>query len=220
MTSTTDGMTWLAAPQSIAFGGYSVVLARGLDAEELVARLNAAVYGRKRTVHPLGGLTGEEVLTELEDTYGDVFDGIALRYGQHGDFVFAVMYGGWQGEFDDRLPVSRGDAHVHFVEFEEENGKPVPPFFEYHHDGRRMCAFNLHLDGSWGYTGVDGDPAVAARVQGLLAAAGLSEESVETVEDRDLHRACLAVLEQAFGLSLPRARILDEPLAAVVLDLT
>ncbi|MFK0109412.1 hypothetical protein [Streptomyces sp. NPDC091217] len=29
----TDGIAWLAAPRSIAFGGYSVVLARGLDAD-------------------------------------------------------------------------------------------------------------------------------------------------------------------------------------------
>ncbi|MFB7027509.1 MULTISPECIES: hypothetical protein [unclassified Streptomyces] len=34
-----DGMTWLAAPRAIAFGGYSVLLTRGLDEEELVSRL-------------------------------------------------------------------------------------------------------------------------------------------------------------------------------------
>ncbi|QFZ72264.1 hypothetical protein GFH48_02420 [Streptomyces fagopyri] len=38
MSTATDGIAWLAAPRSITFGGYGVVLARGLDSEELVTR--------------------------------------------------------------------------------------------------------------------------------------------------------------------------------------
>ncbi|MGW4807135.1 hypothetical protein [Kitasatospora sp. NPDC004272] len=34
----TDGITWLAEPQGIAFGDYSVTPARGLGAEALAAR--------------------------------------------------------------------------------------------------------------------------------------------------------------------------------------
>ncbi|MFE5512899.1 hypothetical protein ACFQ9J_20380 [Streptomyces sp. NPDC056529] len=33
-----DGMTWLAAPWAIAFGGYSVLLTRGLPDEDLPRR--------------------------------------------------------------------------------------------------------------------------------------------------------------------------------------
>ncbi|MEW1721416.1 hypothetical protein [Streptomyces sp. NPDC093109] len=37
----TDGTTWLADRQSIAFGGYRVVLARGLSPQKLAERLAA-----------------------------------------------------------------------------------------------------------------------------------------------------------------------------------
>lgn len=38
ITRMTDGITWLAEPQGIAFGDYSVTPARGLGAEALAAR--------------------------------------------------------------------------------------------------------------------------------------------------------------------------------------
>jgi hypothetical protein len=63
---------------------------------------------------------------------------LGLRYGEIGEWVFVVKYGGWPGAFFRQPPVSRGDAHVFQLEFEEENGKPVPPQFSYLHDDRLM----------------------------------------------------------------------------------
>ncbi|MEV0489993.1 hypothetical protein [Streptomyces atratus] len=172
----TDGTTWLAAPQSIAFGGYYVVLARGLSPEELADRLAVSVlYDTEHIAVAVGEHAGESLLELIDDTYGDPLDGIGLRLGRAGDRSYAVAYGGWQGEFGTLAPVSRGGAHVCLLEYEEENGKPVPPWFQYFHDGRVLSGRNLHLDTSWGYQGVDGDPATAARVQELLTAAGLPD---------------------------------------------
>lgn len=215
MTAMTDGTAWLAAPRSITFGGYSVLLARGLGSEELVARFATTVLGPARTVYPVGELTGTELVELLEEEYGDLCEEIALRHEEHDGWAYAVMYGGWQGEIDDLRPVSRGGAHVFHLEFEEENGKPVPPHFSYLHDERVMCAFNLHLDRSWGYDGVAGDPETAAPLERLLNAAGLPDEDLPR---RDAHRIALGVLEAHFALTLPRTRILEAPLPAVVLE--
>ncbi|MFJ3926375.1 hypothetical protein [Streptomyces sp. NPDC090022] len=105
--------------------------------------------------------------------------------------------------------------HVCLVEYEEENGKPVPPQFAYAHDGRLLSACNLHLDASWGYDGVDGDPATAARLQDLLTAAGLPDHERARGE---VHRIALGVVERFFGLSLPKAPIVEGTLPAVVLE--
>ncbi|MGW4721418.1 DUF6461 domain-containing protein [Streptomyces sp. NPDC004291] len=213
----TDGMTWLAAPQSIAYGGYCVLLTRGLDEEELVSRLaGAAVYGGRRVPRSLGELTGEGLIEVLEDEYGDYPTEAALRFGRDGEWVFAVLYGGWQDEFRSLAPVSRDGAHVFHLEFEEENGKPVPPWFHYFHDERLLCDFNLHLDHSWGSAGVGGDPEVASQLERLLTAAGLPDENLPP---GDAHRTSLHVVERHFGLSLPRARVLEEKLPSVVLEI-
>ncbi|MFE2066578.1 hypothetical protein ACFXDH_30085 [Streptomyces sp. NPDC059467] len=128
----TDGIAWLAVPHSIAFGGYSVVLARGLDAEELVSRFTATVFGPARTVRSLGRLTGKELIDAVEDDSWGPCPATGLRHGEVGEWVFLVKYGGRQAEFGSQAPVSRGGAHVfelefEELEFEEENGKPVPP---------------------------------------------------------------------------------------------
>ncbi|MET9542647.1 DUF6461 domain-containing protein [Streptomyces sp. NPDC006553] len=211
----TEGTAWLAEPRAIAFGGYSVLLARGIDSGELVARFAHAVHGPARSVCSVGELTGDEVIELLEDEYDGGYEEIALRHGEDGGWAFVVLYGGWAGEIDDLAPVSRGGAHVFHLEFEEENGKPVPPQFRYVHDGRLRCAFNLHLDHSWGCTGVEGDPEVASAVQELLTVAGLPDE---TMPRRDAHRTSLEVLERHFGLTLPRTRILGSALPAAVLE--
>lgn len=134
---------------------------------------------------------------------------------------FAVMYGAWWGEFNELARVSAGGAHVFQVKFEEDNGKPVPPFFEYCHDEVLACSFNLHLDGSWGYDGIDGDPTVAARVTAAMAEAGLpvaGREGYTGEEDKErMRRTLLGILGRLFDLSLPRGRILQGPLATAVL---
>ncbi|BBB01975.1 hypothetical protein RVR_9630 [Actinacidiphila reveromycinica] len=127
-----------------------------------------------------------------------------------------VKYGGWQAEFGPRPPLSRGGAHVFRLEFDEENGKPVPPQFSYRHDDRLMCSFNLHLDRSWGYDGVTGDREPAGRVEELLAGAGLPDA---TVPSREVHRTALRIIERCFGLSLPRGRVLEAELPAVLLEI-
>ncbi len=212
----TNGTTWLAARQSIAFGGYHVVLARGLSPEELADRLAATVlYDTKHTAVAAGEHTGESLLELMDDTYGDSSDGIGLRLGRTRDWTYSVAYGGWQGEFGPLTPVSRGGAHVCLLEYEEENGKPVPPHFAYFHDGRLLSACNLHLDASWGYQGVDGDPATAARLQELLNAAGLPDPERDR---REVHRTALGVVEGFFGLSLPKDPIVHGTLSAVLLE--
>lgn len=209
----TDTLTWLAEPQSIAFGGYSVVLARGLAPEELVARI--AEGFPRCTARPLGELTARELVEEYELEFpGDIED-IALHHGRTGDLAFAVAYGYWQGELSVPPAASRGGAEVFHLEFEEENGKPVPPFFHGYRDGREICFLNLHLDGSWGPDGVAGEPATVAALTAELAAAGLPDH--DRAGD-DLHRAGLEVLGRHFGLALPRTLVREAALPAVLLE--
>ncbi|MEU0936211.1 hypothetical protein [Embleya sp. NPDC005971] len=210
----TDGIAWLAEPQSIAFGGYSVTLARGLGVEALTARIAASARWSQRTVEPVGELTGAGLVEALDSEYGDAWDGIGLRLGVSGGWTFAVAYGGWFGEFRDGPAISADGASVFLLEYEEENGKPVPPTFHYHRDGRTVCSFNLHLDDSWGTGQVVGDPEVADRLKELLSAEGLPDKERA---NREVHRTILGVLERHFGLTLPRALVVDTPLPAVLL---
>ncbi|MFF2656265.1 DUF6461 domain-containing protein [Kitasatospora sp. NPDC058032] len=210
----TDGITWLAEQQSIAFGGYHVTLARGLGTEALAARIAASAQWSKRTVEPVGELTGDGLVETLDSEYGDAWDGIGLRLGVSGGWTFAVAYGGWFGELRDDPAISEGGAEVFLLEYEEENGKPVPPTFHYCRDGRTVCSFNLHLDDSWGNGQVAGDPEVADEVKALLSAEGLPDEERA---NREVHRTTLGVLERHFGLALPRALVLEAPLPAVLL---
>ncbi|QIP83622.1 hypothetical protein GLX30_05565 [Streptomyces sp. Tu 2975] len=155
----TDGTTWLAARQSIAFGGHYVVLARGVSPDELADRLAATVlYDTEHTAVTVGDHTGESLSELINDTYGDYYDGIGLRLGRNGDWTYAVAYGGRPGEFDSPEPVSRGGVHVCLLEYDEDNGKPVPPHFAYFHAARPVSAFNMHLDASWGYQGSSATP--------------------------------------------------------------
>ncbi|MEW2374380.1 hypothetical protein AB0940_34260 [Streptomyces sp. NPDC006656] len=211
----TDGTTWLA-PQSIAFGGYHVVLARGLSPQELAERLAATLqYDAEHVAVPVGEHTGDSLLELMDNTYGDPLDGIGLRLGRDGDWTYAVAYGGWPGEFGPLAPVSLDGAHVCLLEYEEENGKPVPPQFEYFHDGRLLSACNLHLDASWGYQGVDGDPVTAVRLQQLLTAAGLPDPERN---EGEVHRTALGIVEKFFRLSLPKGPIVSGTLPAVLLE--
>ncbi|MFI0203391.1 MULTISPECIES: DUF6461 domain-containing protein [Streptomyces] len=212
----TDGMTWLAAPQSITFGGYRVVLARGLSPEELTERLAATLlYEAEHMTVAIGEHTTDSLLELMANTYGDPLDGIALRLGRAGDWTYAVTYGGWPGEFGPLAPVSRDGAHVCLLEYEEENGKPVPPQFEYFRDGRLVSSCNLYLDASWGYQGVEGDPATAARLQEWFTAAGLPDLEGD---EREVHRTALRIVEEFLGLSLPKDPVVSGTLPAVLLE--
>ncbi|GAA5019995.1 DUF6461 domain-containing protein [Kitasatospora paranensis] len=210
----TDGIAWLAEPQSIAFGGYRVTLARGLGIEALATRIASSAQWSKRTVEPVGELTGDGLVERLDAEFGDAWDGIGLRLGVSDGWTFAVAYGGWFGEFRTDPAISSDGAEVFVLEYEEENGKPVPPTFHAHRDGRTVCSFNLHLDDSWGNGQVVGDPEIADRVKELLSTAGLPDEERP---DDEVHRAALEVLERHFGLTLPSALVLEAPLPAFLL---
>lgn len=211
----TDGTTWLAAPRSIAFGGYQVVMARGLALDDLAGRLAQSLqYRTDHEAVPVGEQSGPSLLELMDETYGDSFDGIGLRLGHAGDWAYAVSYGGWQGEFGSPVSVSRDGASVCLLEYEEDNGKPVPPRFGYFRDGRLLAGCNLHLEASWGYDGVDGDPGTATRLQERLTAAGLPDTDRPR---REVHRVALGVVGEFFGLSLPKDPIVGGMLPAVLL---
>ncbi|WP_405513895.1 hypothetical protein [Streptomyces canus] len=210
----TDGTAWLAEPQSIAYGGYSVVIAPDLESESLARRIAETAPGPYRP-RPIGELTGRQVQDLLEGLYGEVRGGIALHHGELDEWSYVIKYGGWQGRFGSAgRPVDRGGLHVFHLEYEEENGKPVPPRFTYRHDENLMCAFNLHLDGSWAQGSPEGDPEVVAAVQERLTAAGLPDDDLDR---RAVHRACLEVVQRHFGLTLPRERILEDTLPTLLL---
>ncbi|MFF4035556.1 hypothetical protein ACFYZ2_38455 [Streptomyces sviceus] len=210
----TDGIAWLAEPQSIAWGGYSVVIAPDLESESLARRIAETAH-RPNRPRAIGELTGRQVQDLLQGLYGEVLEGIALRHGELDEWSYVIKYGGWQGEFGTGTrPVDHGGLHVYHLEYEEENGKPVPPNFAYRHDENLMCAFNLHLDGSWGYGTPEGDAEVVAAVQQRLTAAGLPDDDLD---DRAVHRACLEVLQRHFGLTLPREPILEDTLPTLLL---
>lgn len=67
----------------------------------------------------------------------------------------------------------------------------------------------------WGYQGVEGDPATAARLQERLTA---GDPTAPEQDQREVHRAALAVVEEFFGLSLPKDPIVSGRLPAVLLE--
>ncbi|MFE5207378.1 hypothetical protein [Streptomyces sp. NPDC056600] len=212
----TDGLTWLAEPGCVAYAGHYVVLARGLSLDELTARLSTALlYRSEHVVVPVGKHTGASLLDLIEERYGDHYDGIGLRLGRTGEWSYAVAYGGWPSEFGPLTSVSEDGTDVCVLEYEEMNGKPVPPHFAYLRDGRAVSVFNMHLDASWGYDGIDGDPGTAARLERRLAAAGLPDQERE---GREVYRVALGVVGEFFGLSLPEERIVSGALPAVLLE--
>lgn len=196
-----------------------MVMARGVTPGELVERLAATAFEEVPAV--VRQASGEHTAEEVANP--DLFDDedVHLRYGEHAGLSFAVMYGAWWGEFDELARVSAGGAHVFQVKFEEDNGKPVPPFFEYYHDKVLACSFNLHLDGSWGYDGIDGDPTVATRVTVAMEEAGLPVAGREGYtgeeDDEQMRRTLLGILGRLFDLALPRGRILEGGLATATL---
>ncbi|GLX41181.1 hypothetical protein Sros01_72540 [Streptomyces roseochromogenus] len=79
----------------------------------------------------------------------------------------------------------------------------------------RPAQRNLHLDASWSYNWVDGDPETAARLQELLTAANLPDPERDR---REVHRTALCVVEKFVGLSLPKDRIVNGTLPTVLLE--
>ncbi|WP_367038369.1 hypothetical protein [Streptomyces sp. Je 1-332] len=193
-----DGLTWLAN-SDVTWAGYCVTLARGLEPDEpdeLVRRLARDEPG------PLGEYTAETLEAHLERR--DAPARTAVRYGSSEGLAFAVAYGDWPGYmgpgFTDGLS---GEAHVFQLYYESENPKVPPPSFSYFHQETYMCGFDLC---SFPHVGGTAPDLLLRDVQ----AAGIEGE-----ESRDAaHARSLSVLEERFGLSLPRGQILKGLLPA------
>ncbi|MFE6165213.1 DUF6461 domain-containing protein [Streptomyces sp. NPDC056486] len=193
-----DGLTWLAN-SDVTWAGYCVTLARGLEPDELVRRLARGEPGL------LGEYTGGTLEDFLERR--DAPARTAVRYGSREGLSFAVAYGDWPGYtgpgFTDGL--SRG-AHIFQLYYESDNPKVPPPSFSYFHQETYMCGFDLCSFPDVGGT----EPEL---ILGDVQAAGIEGE-----EDRDAaHARSLSVVEDRFGLSLPRMQILEGLLPAATI---
>ncbi|MDQ8704526.1 DUF6461 domain-containing protein [Streptomyces sp. LHD-70] len=203
-----DGIAWIA-DADLSWLGYCVTLSRGLTPEQLVARLAG-----DRTPAPLGEHSAAEVeaLLGQRDRERGTCDSIAVRYGEVGGLAYAVAYGdNWPGNmgpgYTDGL--SDGGADVFQLYWEMENPKLPPPAFAYFRDGEYMCGFDMFMH-SWSHeiTGPRSD-----LVRGDVEAAGIPAET-----DRDTaHRKSLTVVEERFGLTLPKELVLGGKLPAALI---
>ncbi|MEU5978951.1 DUF6461 domain-containing protein [Streptomyces sp. NPDC047315] len=205
-----DGIGWLARAD-ITWLGYCVTLAKGMEPVELVRRL--AGGGVSEEI----GDRGAEELTGLlarRDRDRGRDDGVAVRYGDSDGLSFAVAYGQWPGVvgpgYADGLAVRDGrDEHVFQLYCETQNPKLPPPEFAYFHDGVYACGFQMYMH-TWSSEITGPCPEL---VSDAVRAAGIPQE-----EDRDAaHAKSLAVVEEAFGLSLPRQQVLHGELPTALI---
>ncbi len=194
----TCGIQWLADWDEWFAG---LTFARGIAPDELAARLGAVPGVRPG---PLGAPAAWSMVTETADG-----DGVA-RVGSWGGWSFAVEHGLPAGA--ERLAdVSR--AGVEAIHLDPQPDHP-PKQFAYAMDGELVCCFGLGEECWRGGHRPDFllPELVAAGVLGQDGATAEADD--EPVEDRE--RRTLAVLEQRFGLALPRHLIADAPLPAYV----
>ncbi|MEV6950510.1 DUF6461 domain-containing protein [Streptomyces sp. NPDC051183] len=192
------GIQWLADWD----GWYvSLTFARGIGPDELAARLGA-VPG----IHPgpLGAVDAWSMVTETVDG-----DGVA-RVGSWGGWSFAVEHGMPAGA--ERLAeVSR--SGVEAVHLDPQPDHP-PKQFAYARDGELVCCFGLGEE-CW-----RGGHQPDFLLPELVAARILTPDGAHTrpdgEPDGDRDRLTLGVLENRFGLSLPRHLIEETPLPAFV----
>ncbi|MFC9495689.1 DUF6461 domain-containing protein [Streptomyces sp. NPDC056982] len=202
-----DGIGWIAR-EEIAWAGYCVTLARGLEPGELVTRL-----ARDTAPAPLGECTGYDLNTQLVDRERALHrsDSIAVRYGAVGDLAFAVADGYWPGEMNTGplLAGSKGGAHVFRLYHESQNPKLPPPEFTYFHDGDYMCGFDMHMH-TWSHEITGSRPDL---VSAALQAGGVPDEDRQDVA----HAKSLAVVEEQFQLTLPKELVLHGKLPAALI---
>ncbi|MFF8732878.1 hypothetical protein ACF073_41420 [Streptomyces sp. NPDC015171] len=193
----TDGLQWLEDPMPLP-GGYCAILARGIDPENLVRRL---VPGSKpRFIGPRTHTAFEADLFEL-DRSKLVNTTVGIRYGSVGDLSFSIGYGPWYELLNrfDTPEISHGGAHTFELYFMAEHPNVPPPHFRYNHDGVYEVMGDLNNDDWVGFVDVLGNNAE------LVAA-------LEADKRRPLES-----LEQRFGLTLPKERILTDALAAAII---
>ncbi|MFH7595475.1 DUF6461 domain-containing protein [Streptomyces racemochromogenes] len=192
------GIRWLAGWDGWYAG---LTFARGIGPHQLAARLGAAPG-----VHPgpMGGSAAWSMAAETRDG-----DGVA-RVGRWGGWSFAVEHGIPAGA--ERLTdVSR--AGVEAVHLDPQPDHP-PKQFAYARDGELVCCFGLGEE-CW-----RGGHRPDFLLPELVAARILAPDGTfpypDDVPDGRRDRLTLAVLEERFGLSLPRHLVEDAPLPAFV----
>ncbi|MGW0863649.1 DUF6461 domain-containing protein [Streptomyces sp. NPDC002611] len=202
-----DGLAWLAR-EDLTWLGYCVTLARGMEPGELVRRLSG-----DEPPEELGDRGAEELVDFLDrrDRDGGRDDGVAVRYGTSADLSFAVAYGEWPGRlgpgYTDGL--SGQDDHVFQLYYETQNPKRPPPEFSYFRDGGYVCGFQMYMH-TWSHEITGPHPEL---LSDAVRAAGVPDE-----EDRgSAHARSLAVVEQVFGLTLPRDQVLHRAVPAALI---
>ncbi|MER7410998.1 MULTISPECIES: hypothetical protein [Streptomyces] len=160
--------------------GYCVTFARGPSSSDLATRLVAAAPEWSRA-H------------------------LSLHHGTIGDLAYAVAEGDtWSGVMGPGYTegLSDGGAHVFQLYYESRNPKLPPPDFCYFHDGQLLCGFDMYMH-TWSHEVVGTQPELVAP---YLHTAGVPEEA-----DRDTaHLKSLQVIQERFGLTLPREEVLRQ----------
>lgn len=195
-----DGIQWLVGETSSSGWMLDVHFARGIGAEELALRLGAPPGARAEP------MTDLEVAYLDVDAYPDRRPGSAVvRVGEDAGWAFAITY----GPYLDRLgEVSRDGVEAVYY---HHNSEHPPTIVMYARDGRTVCGFGL-CEESRRY-GHEPDLLLPDFV-----AAGILHSDGETYRDPDIddfeerERLGLAVLEERFGLSLPRSALAEDPL--------
>ncbi|MFC9510142.1 DUF6461 domain-containing protein [Streptomyces sp. NPDC057002] len=202
-----DGVAWLAR-ENLTWLGYCVTLARGMEPEELVRRLSGDEAPEELGDHGAEELVGFLARRDRDRGRGD---SVAVRYGTSGDLSFAVAYGQWPGSVGpgctDGLSVR--DDHVFQLSYETQNPKLPPPEFNYFRDGVHVCGFQMYMH-TWSHEITGLRPEL---LSDAVQAVGIPDE-----DDRDAaHAKSLAVVEQAFRLTLPRDRLLHQAVPAALI---
>ncbi|MEU6048909.1 hypothetical protein ABZ829_00535 [Streptomyces xanthochromogenes] len=188
-----DGISWLA--DVWRSHSLNVTLARGVGPEGLVVRLGAT------SATPFGHITAAEAFSMT----GAEGSARVARFGECGEWSFAVEpicpSAGWWG----RPQLSAGGVEVLHL---TPKGYDPPSEVWYYRDGITVDRFNIGEipDGGMEFLAPEFEEA------GLVDDPLMSDQP----EDFDAVRATLKVLEEHFGLSLPRRAVLEERLPAVV----
>ncbi|MFJ8827914.1 DUF6461 domain-containing protein [Streptomyces sp. NPDC102467] len=200
-----DGLQWVVGATSSSGWMLDVYFARGIGADELAVRMGAS---RGAVAEPM---TDAEIVGLDVDGYpGQGRPGSAVvRVGEDTGWAFAISY----GHHVDRLEeVSReGVEAVHY----HYNSEHPPTTVMYARDGRTLCGYGLCEE----YRRYGQEPDLllpALRSAGILRPDGApcrdsgTDSGIDGYADRK--RRGLAVFEERFGLSLPRAALAEERL--------
>ncbi|MEW2051627.1 hypothetical protein, partial [Streptomyces sp. NPDC005476] len=170
----------------------------GVDYHEATATFTHTVSGVQA-----GGIVPVQLIWNWDNTVPSksVDTSVGVRYGSVGDLSFSIGYGPRQETLSqfDTPDISHGGAHTYELYFMAEHPNVPPPHFRYNHDGVYEVMCDLNNDDWTGVVNVLGDNA----------------ELVAALEaDR---RRPMEILEQRFGLTLPKEAILTGTLPAAII---